>query len=234
MNNTPKNPAIGERRHTRAPSCPITTHRRRDTKNTRFGTGLIRRYPLRSVGTVVVAALLLPGCLQMKRDQDTLDSYYKGRPSVPGATEVVSGEMRNFVLDVVSNRSTLENTVEGKLMRGVYIAGNDGCARVSVMHFETAPGDVMRPNTYKVCGTSVTRHEHQVSPSYPGDKDAQRALASAERNAVLYGSQRVRFQMYQIEARRLGVDSAAACRPVETVISLDGELVYQAVKNVCL
>ena len=106
---------------------------------------------------------------------------------------------------------------------------------MSVIRLEGNLKAPLRPVDYAVCGPRIARiGEGEVTPTFPDTADARTALANAKRNAVLYGTQTVRFYGYVINSRRLGIDTSRPCRPVETVISYHGRIVYHDNNEICI
>lgn len=177
----------------------------------------------RSMPFVLAAAIALADCAPV--------SGY--RPPDTDPQVVVPGELYSFIDDVAHNRSTLENTVAGRPVRGVFL-GHDGCDRVAVIALGIHGSKHPRVQNYSVCGRTITQTDaYEVMPSFPDDADARGALASAQHAALLYAQQRKRFQGYVIEARRLGIGDMRPCLPVETIITYDGNLVLHDVGEVC-
>lgn len=184
------------------------------------------------VCAMLPALLVVSGCGSIE-EQRTLDSYY--RHNAAQVTDSVSpGALRDFIVDVARNRATLENTVAGRAVRGIFIADSGSCQRVAVMNIDVPGKRAMRANTYEVCADrahNVTSTE--PAPSYPDQADAWAALTSARRAALLYGPQTVRFQAYDISARAIGVAGARPCMPVETTVSYHADLVFHEIRDEC-
>lgn len=180
---------------------------------------------------ILLTAIILAGCIT--EDQRTLNSYYREANNSPRSQAVIPGELYNFIKDVAQARTTQENNVEGRAARGVY-TGHDTCDRVAVIDLDVRNKKQLRARNYRVCGTQIMEADAgEVTPSYPKEADAKAALISAQRNAILYGQQRTRFQDYTIDTQRLGVSSGRPCQPVQTLITYGGNLVLQDVAEVC-
>jgi hypothetical protein len=171
----------------------------------------------------LATALALAGCM--------LASGYRLPYADP--PEVPPGELYNFIEDVARNRSSLENSIAGRPVRGIFI-GHDGCDRVVVISLDVCGAGHQYAKNFRVCGNRITQTDaDEVTPSFPDDVDARAVLTNTRRAALLYGSQRMRFQGYVIESRRLGVIGRKDCAPVETIITYDGNLVLEDVREIC-
>lgn len=180
----------------------------------------------------MLPALLIGGCGSLE-EQRTLDSYYR-HDAAKVADSVSPGALRNFIVDVARHRATLENTVDGRAVRGIFITNSGRCQRVAVMNTDVPGRRAVRASTYEVCAGRVRNvTSAEPAPSYPDQADALAALASARRAALLYGPQIVRFQAYEISARAIGVTGARPCMPVETTISYHADLVSYEVSEEC-
>ncbi len=181
---------------------------------------------------MLALAAILGGCVT--DDERKMLSYYKqANKNHSGAQAVTPGELYNFIRDVARSQTTQEGSVEGRAVRGVY-TGHDNCEHVAVIRAEVRSQKPRPAENYRVCGESVVRTDRDtVAPSYPDDPGAVTALASARRNALLYGQQQTRYQDHKIETRRLGVGSAKPCQPVSTIITHENNLVFQDVTEVC-
>lgn len=148
-------------------------------------------------------------------------------------SEVPLGELYNFIEDVARNRSSLENSIADRPVRGIFI-GHDGCDRVAIISLDTRNTRHQRAKNFRVCGNRITQMDaNEVTPSFPNDADALAVLANARRATLLHGSQRMRFQGYVIETRRLRATERRGCAPVETVITHNGNLVLGDVGEIC-
>lgn len=185
------------------------------------------------LGLALLPALLVIGGCGSLEEQRTLDSYY--HPNATRAADSVSpGALRDFILDVARNRSTIENSVDGRAVRGIFITDSGRCQRAAVINTDVPDKRALRASTYEVCADRVRNvTSTELAPSYPDQADARATLASARRAALLYGPQNVRFQAYEITARTLGAAGARPCMPVETTISYHADLVFHEVGQEC-
>ncbi len=171
----------------------------------------------------LAAALALAGCMPA--------SGYRLPCADP--PEIPPGELYNFIEDIARNRSSSENRIAGRPVRGIFI-GHDGCGRVAVISHDVRGAGHQYAKNFQVCGNRITQtHADKVTPSFPDDADARAVLTNTKRAALLYGSQRMRFQDYVIETRRLGVTERMGCAPVETIVTYDGNLVLGDVGKIC-
>lgn len=184
---------------------------------------------------IAIIATALAGC--STDSQRGFDAYYVNSPHASGTQTANTGlktgseaDLERLVRSVAASRSSQESTIGHTRVRGIYTGRDGDCDGVAVQYLD--PGQPQSPDNYFVCGATV-RRDRELNPAYPDDPDARSTLEDARRAALLYGEQRTAFQAYSIHARRLGVDSARPCRPVETTISYQGRLAYHDVREVC-
>ena len=180
----------------------------------------------------IAGALLLSGCGNLQEHQ-TLDRYY-GADSGVRNESVTPGALHSFIIDVARGHSTLENTLNGQRVRGIFLADDGRCQQVAVLTIDGARKTVASADSYEVCTGRIRNITlPEALPSYPDHPDARAAFASAQRAALLYGRQTVHYQRYEIIARAIGVAGSRPCLPVETVITYRSNLVFHDIQEQC-
>lgn len=150
--------------------------------------------------------------------------------SAPDTSLAIDDAARDWLVEIGQAQKTAERTVNGVKQRGVWIARQGHCSRISVVENPGSPGQSI--SHFKVCGTRATEVA-ESAPALSGSDFFKFTADNAARSAALSGEYIGKAEGFEIRAVRVGDPDASGCGLIETIVSHELLLAADRLARTC-